>query len=435
VARSVLGAVVALALCVLLFASAFEAFPEQPGADFYQFWGVPMGKRLMAAHDSHQSPYVNPEGYASELNGAVQFSRSEKLHAANALRRTLEPMGTPFLYAVFAVFPDDYDAAQAIYVALLYLGAGFGVFALARLRGLSFRWAACVAFAVELTFAPFMIDVRAANVNSLQLALIAALVWIAARDFRVGNPLAEGLFLAVLAPLVIFKPNTLWIALALAIQFVLTRDRRTGLAGIGLALLSSVVALAIGAAYFGSTSTWGEWLGFARRLQSELPLTLEQGNESIAMWLSRHAGTYGAAGYGVILGLALLVAFALAMTAMGRRTDLLGATAKRAFSSPGFAASVGVLFTFATSPLVWSHYFVLALVPILWLVGRDGIRGVGTWGAAICYLALARETVDLLVAGGHMAVLYAITMLSWIALVPGTLGYAVEQRRSLEAAT
>ncbi len=434
-ARSILGAVVALALCVLLFASAFEAFPEQPGADFYQFWGVPVGKRLLATHDSLESPYANPQRYASELNGAVQFSRSEKLHAANALRRTLEPMGTPFLYAVFAVFPEDYDAAQAIYVTLLYLGAGFGVFALARLRGLSFRWAACVAFAVELTFAPFMIDVRAANVNSLQLALIAALVWIAARNVRLGNPFVDGLFLAVLAPLVIFKPNALWIAMALAVQFVLTRDRRTAMVGIALGALSSVVTLAIGAVYFGSATTWSEWLSFARKLEAELPLTLEQGNESVAMWLSRHAGTYGAAGYGMILGCVLLLAFALAMTSMGRRTDLLWPTAKRAFANAWFAASVGVLLTFATSPLVWSHYFVLALVPILWLVGRDGIKGAGTWGAVICYVVLARGVVDLLVTGGHMTTLYAITMLSWVALVPGTLGYAIEQRRSLEAAT
>ena len=430
-ARSVLGAAVALLLCVLLLASAFGAFPEQPGADFYQFWGVPVAKSVSG---TARSPYVDSPGYAATLNAMSDASSSGKLHAANAMRRSLEPMGTPFLYAAFAVFPRDYESAQAIFVTLLYLGAGFGVFVLARLRGLDFRWAACVALAVELTFAPFMVDVRAANVNSLQLAAIAALVWISAKNVRTGSSLVDGLFVGVLAVFVIFKPNTLWIAVALAIQFGLARGKRAFIAGIGWAALLSIAAIAIGAVYFDDSSVWQEWMGLAGRLEGRLPLTLEEGNESLAMWLSRHGGAYGALGYGAMLGVVLLLALALAMSATGRRSDLLWPTAQRAFSSAWFAASVGVLFTFATSPLVWSHYFVLALVPILWLAGRDGTTGVGTWGAAICYLALARGTIDLLVSGGHMATLYAMTMLSWVALVPGMLSYAAQQRREIEAA-
>jgi hypothetical protein len=432
-ARSVLGVVVALVLCVFLLASAFEAFPEQPGADFYQFWGVPTAKRMMAAHDAFESPYVSAEEYAENLNHLSDRYGSRKLRSANALRRTLEPMGTPFLYATFSLFPEDYDSAQAIFVTLLYLGAGVGVFALARLRGLSFHWAACVAFAVELTFAPFMVDVRAANVNSLQLALIAVLVWMAAKNVRTGNAFVDALFLGVLAPLVIFKPNTLWIAAALALQYGLSRGARQFLGGVGMAAALSIISIAIGSAYLG-TSSWTEWLGLAGRMQAGLPLSLEEGNESIAMWLSRHGGAYGAVGYGAILGLLLLLVLALAMSANGKRSDLLWPTAKRAFCDPWFAASVGVLLTFATSPLVWSHYFVLALVPIAWLLGRDGMTGVGTWGAAICYLALARGTIDVLVSGGHMAALYAMTMLSWIALVPGMLAYAAQQRLTVEVA-
>ena len=430
-ARSVLGAAVALLLCVFLLASAFGAFPEQPGADFYQFWGVPVAKSVSG---TSRSPYVDPPAYAATLNAMSDASSSGKLHAANALRRSLEPMGTPFLYAAFAILPQDYESAQAIFVTLLYLGAGFGVFALARLRGVDFRWAVCVALAVELTFAPFMVDVRAANVNSLQLAVIAALMWIAAKDVRTGNAPMDGLFIGALALFVAFKPNTLWIAVALAIQFGLVRGKRAFVAGIGWAALLSIVAVAIGAIYFDNISVWQEWMGLAERMQGRLPLTLEEGNESLAMWLARHGGSYGALGYGAVLGLALLLALALAMSATGRRSDLLWPTAKRAFSSPWFAASVGVLFTFATSPLVWSHYFVLALIPIVWLAGRGGVTGVGTWGAAICYLALARETIGLLVSGGHMATLYAMTMLSWVVLVPGTLAYAAEQRREIEAA-
>jgi hypothetical protein len=427
-ARSALGALVALGLCVFLLASAFGAFPNQPGADFSQFWGVAAAKSVSG---TTRTPYADPSEYFATLNAMGESS--PKLREANALRGRLEPTGTPFFYAAFAIFPLDYEAAEAIFVTLLYLATGFGVFVLARLRGLDFRWAASVAFAVELTFTPFMIDVRAANVNSLQLGAVALLVWIAAKNLRTGNRFVDGLFLAALAPIVFFKPNTVWIALALAIQFGLSRGRSALVAGFGGAVILSIAAFVAGAVCFGGVSAWSEWLGYDA-WAAGLPLTLEQGNGSIAMWLARNSGAHGALGYGALLGLVLLVALALAMTAVGRRTDLLWPTAKRAFASPWFAASVGVLLMFATSPLVWSHYLVLALVPIIWLFGRDGVKGVGTWGAIVCYLVLTRQAIDFLASSGHMAILYAITMLSWLALVPGTLAFAAEQRRSLEAA-
>ena len=429
--RSVAGACVALLMCAYLAVSAVAAFPYQPGADFYQFWGVPVAKRAVGARDT---PYVDAQGYAQVLNGISDASSSEKLHAANSMRRVLEPMGTPFLYAIFALFPRDYERAQGLFVTLIYVSAGLGLFLLARLRGLAVWTAACVALAVELTFAPFMVDVRAANVNSLQLAFIAASIAYAARPVHCANALAGGIYLGLLAVFVVFKPNMLWIALALAIHYGLSRGVRSLIAGSGVAALFAIAAGVVGALYFQDSSAWREWLSFAGRMEGGLPLTLEEGNQSIAMFLSRHAQSFGAIGYGLIIGAAVLLAFLIAMSAAGKRTDLLLPAAKRAFASPWFAANIGVLFTFATSPLVWSHYFVLALVPIVWLFGRDGVTGVGTWGAVLCYCALSRVTIDFLITGDQLTALYAVTLLSWVALLPGLLAYAAEQRRSLEAA-
>ncbi len=60
------GAVEALlAAGVYLLASAFQAFPDQAGADFYQFWGVPVAKKISG---TSQTPYVDAAGYAGALN-------------------------------------------------------------------------------------------------------------------------------------------------------------------------------------------------------------------------------------------------------------------------------------------------------------------------------------------------------------------------------
>lgn len=56
-------------------------------------------------------------------------------------------------------------------------------------------------------------------------------------------------------------------------------------------------------------------------------------------------------------------------------------------------ACLGVLFTFATSQLVWPHYHLFALIPIFWLVRTDGKLDMATLGAAdTCCFPLRCET-------------------------------------------
>jgi len=85
---------------------------------------------------------------------------------------------------------------------------------------------------------------------------------------------------------------------------------------------------------------------------------------------------------------------------------------------------VGILFTFATSPLVWPHYHMLLLIPIAWLLTRAGSCRACAWGAAACYLLLSRVVIDPLVSMGMFELLQALTLLSWLALLPGVLSYA-----------
>jgi hypothetical protein len=198
-----------------------------------------------------------------------------------------------------------------------------------------------------------------------------------------------------------------------------------------------VVGLACGAWYFGGAGVWREWLEFARGLDgSGLPLTLGQGNLSLPMLLAERSRSYGPLGYGAILAAVLIVAFVAAMSSTGQRSDLLRAGAVKAFSDPWFAASVGVLLTFATSPLVWPHYYLFALIPIFWLFAMDDAPrlGVGTAGAVLCYGALAKPLLDFLAAGGHYRAVEALLVCSWMALLPGVFAFVMRQHRGLRDA-
>ena len=427
----IVGACVALALAALLVARATAAFPSQFGIDFYQFWGVPLAKVVSA---TPRSPYDDPQGYARVLNAMSDASSSRKLHDANAARRNLEPMGTPFLYAAFSIFPADYDQAQIVFASLVYLAAAAGIFVLARSRGIAPWPALWIAILVELTFRPFMLDVKVANVNSLQLAFMAALLHVAVKRRYSGNAIVDGLFLGFLAVFVIFKPNTPWIAMAFGIHYWVTQGNRRFFAGVGVAAILSVAALATGALFFRDAGVWGEWLRFARGMDgSGLPLALAQGNVSLSMLWAQQSRSYGPVGYALIIASALSLALALAMSSGGRGAHLFSATLRRVFSDPWFAASIGVVFTFATSPLVWPHYHMLALVPIFWLSRIDGRAKAGAWGALICYVTLSEPFFNLLFAAGFYEAIQATMLFAWVALVPGIFAYVAEQHRALQA--
>ena len=425
------AAIGAFAVLAAWFAiSAIDAFPHQLGIDFYQFWGVPLARD---AASIRETPYVDRSAYARVLNAMADSSDNEKFRNANSLRRDIEPMATPFLYASFAAFPSDYESSQRLYTMLLYAAAGIAVFALARLRGLAGWPAACVALLVLLTFNPFAQDVRSGNVNSLQLAVLVALVAISSRDRFTGDDRIDGLFVGVLALFVAFKPNTPWIALALGMHYLAARGARAFAVGGFEAILLGAAAFAIGAWQMGGMHAWVEWLQLARGMDgSAMSLPFERGNLSLALVLSRVSPALGPVGWGLALVGVIAMSIVLALSDNGRRGDRLGAAARIAFADPWFAVSVGILLTFAASPLVWPHYHLFALIPIAWLIGAGGSCRVCGWGAIACYVVLSRVVTDPLVAQQMFGLLQMLSLLSWIALLPGIWARAAEAGRAAE---
>ena len=67
---------------------------------------------------------------------------------------------------------------------------------------------------------------------------------------------------------------------------------------------------------------------------------------------------------------------------------------------------------------------LILLIPIAWLLTREGSCRACAWGAAACYLVLSRVVIDPLVSMQMFGLLQALALLSWLALLPGVLGYA-----------
>ena len=418
------GLVISLVLMAVLVAQARAVFPHQLGVDFYHFWGIALVQRLGI---TAQDPYSAPQAYAQVLNTIADASTDQKLRDVNHHRRHIEPTATPLLYGFFAFLPDDYQHAQALFAFIQYLLAGFAIYLLARLRGVS-RWPAMsLALLTELSFNPFVQDVNVGNVNSLQLAFLAVLLHVAVRKRYSGKVIVDALFVGGLGLFVIFKPNTPWIALALAMHYWVVRGSRPFFIGLVMAAILGALAFGIGAWYFSDSAVWLAWFDYARGMNnSALHYSFEQGNQSLAMLLADRTASHSAAGYGLLIAVSMLACLVLTWLANGRGLYDLVRRTRTAFANAWFAASIGVLFTFATAPLVWPHYHLLALIPIIWLAGSEHRWPIGLLAATVCYSALSRPLINVLLAYEYYAALQLAMLFSWVLLLPGVFAYGAK---------
>ena len=402
---------IAAALAVAVAVDAARTFPTQAGIDFYHLWGVPMGQRASAAPIS---PYSETRQYAALLNTIAENSPSDALRNANRFKREIAPTGTPLFYASFSFLPDDYGAAHVLFALLQYAAGAAAVYVLARLRGAGRSASLCIAFAVELTFNPFVQDVKWGNATAFQLLFIAACLHASARGWLDRHPWAGRLFLAALATFVMFKPNTIWIAAALALHLVALRGPRRALAGAAFAVPAAALAWALGAWYFHDAAIWSEWLAYVRG--GALVYRFEEGNQSWPMLFAQLSPVRGANEYALLVS--LLAASLVAALLLRGGPQGFARRARALFADPWAAASIGVLFTLAASPLVWPYYHLFALVPMAWV-----FRGEGRWDApSACaiaaYAALSSPVLAALLAAGQLVALRLLMFFSWLPLVP-----------------
>ena len=422
------GSLVAVVLAALVIFKGVDDFPYQFGIDFYQFWGVPVAHRQIEA-----TPYDDPEGYARLLNAQADASGNLKLKNANYFRRSLETMATPFFYSAFSWVSADYESAQTLYTVLLYVAAALAVFLLARARGVGFWPSAWLGLLVDLTFNPFVQDIKYGNVSSFQLLYMAAMLTAALRGWPARNAWIASLYVGSLALFVAFKPTTLWIALAFVAHYGLTQGNRRLAAGIGMGIVLSLVAFALGAWFFHDLNAWTQWYRFTQGMNGgSLVRSLEQGNLSLAMMLEQRSMAYGLLTYSLMIAAWLAFAFILAMTAMGRRTDLLVPTARRCFADPWLGLSIGAVYTLATSPLVWAYYHMFALVPMFALLRRESTR-LQNVCVVLSFAAMANPLFAAMAATGLAGAIPLVMLWSWIPLLVAVVAEVARRRAAAEA--
>lgn len=412
---------VLLALAGFSLHEAREDFPYQYAFDLYHPWAIAVARGSAGAP---ANPYTQTPAYGAFAGGLAEHSSSRSLQAAgrfwqgrNAGTR-FEPTGTPLYYAALSLLPRDYDLAHELMALLQFAALAAAIVILGRLRRWS--WLACLSAAALAwaAFNPFTQDVKFANAASLQTACVAALIAIAARRTWERNAFADAGYLAALVLLVLFKPNTGLIAACLAAHYGYARGAIRFARGALIAAVCSAIAVALASWVFHDARIWLDWYRYVNGANGgTLLYPAADGNLSLVKMLSERAPLHGVGFYSAMAGAVfLLLAFA-GLTVMGREKERLACGVRALLSDPWLLASAGVLATFLVAPLVWPHYWVLLVVPLMRFIAWEGRWDASAVLSVLALVALSRWPLQVLLDTAPAAI-YIFMLFSWMPLLP-----------------
>ena len=403
-----------------------RTFPYLLRVDFYHMWGVPVAHDALAGN-----PYAELKEYGDFLNDVSARSASPVLKRANNTRRVIEPTGTPFYYASFAVLPRDFDTAAAVFGVAQYVALFVALVLIVRLNGGHAWLGIALAAVIALDFNPFAQDVKYGNVNAFQLLAIAIAMSLSALRARLPAFAFRDAYPALLAALAMFKPNTLWVVAVLCIHYAVVAGPRAIPRALVTGAITAAVCAAVGAVYFDGFHVWIDWLRYTQGMNGgRLLYNVAEGNHSLVKFLAEMSPRLGVLSSEILLTALLLAAFAFAVV-KGSRAETPKQRLAALFADPQLAASCGVVMMLATSPLVWPHYHVLALIPIAWLLAGNGGR-FGIACGALAVAALASPVIGLLVTD-HFALVRLMTLFCWLPLAAGACAAALTARTGAAA--
>lgn len=413
-----------LVLALLAAVHAWTAGDQGMGIDFYQFWVVGQAVREGLVEDVY-APEAWPRLARIFMERARVDGGRRHLAAAAFRREEIQTSNTPFLYAAFyALESGDYETDIKRFRLLSLLLASGSLLALCRCAGWSVI-GSLAALALGLhAFAPFHYDLREGNVNSIQLACLALFVLILRGR---GAPWRDLLAGAVLGAGVAFKPNLLFVPLALVIAWAVQRRygdllrRGAGLAAGGLA------AVAAGSLFFGSLHPWFAWLESISRVRDTFGSEMRWGSFGGARILMDLTG----------MNLSALL-YLLALGAVGLFAWRAGRPEGDPGERPGLRRGIdiavtglGPLVPLLAADLAWPHYLVQTVPILIWLLRPAGVPAAARAGAALGLAGICSSpVVDWLSPGADLAYAVPLALGSLLLFVSGLAGLEARRRAS-----
>jgi len=210
-------------------------------------------------------------------------------------------------------------------------------------------------------FEPLFSDVRVANVNQIQLGLLALFLWLQARYALRIKDFLGGIALGFT---VMFKPNLVFVILMLTLCWMINRRfRKVALEYAGI-ITAVTAAFIISSVSLGSARCWNEWFTAILSAPRDM-IKLSFGNIGLAM-LILDRFNIDAAKYLIFI----FASFAVLFIWLGRRRVIIEGEddKEKAFFEDVLMVIAGSLIYLLSCPLVWLHYFILTIPAALFIL-------------------------------------------------------------------
>lgn len=411
-----------LILLELVVAQSLTLFPRVPMIDFYQYWGVAAARRLSV--ETLGPPYTDPSRYRTVLTDYAASSGQSKIARFKPPSFT----ATPFAYMLFAVFPLDYTRAAFLFHVFQLLLFVTAVMLVGRVYRYPRSSLVCLAFLLVLGSGPLSSDLRLGNLGCFQLFALAGILAVVDRLPQVSRTAVPGaLALSGLTLLILIKPSVMLVVAVMALHLWLAHGTRFFAIAALPALGCAIAAVITSCMYFGSWSVWNEWYGMVFGADPyRLAVDPASGNYSttrlLSLWIKADVWLVVA----LVAGAAIVSLRAVATPSVNAEVGPGATTPKqpglaRVLRDPHLAMAIGVTLTTALSPLFWYHYYLIVLIPGLWLLNAPpGRVYLPLWGLAALVLSSGLLNVLFIPLGWTGAVEIGAA-LSWVPLWVGTL--------------
>ncbi|MBI2799176.1 MAG: hypothetical protein HYX63_02645 [Gammaproteobacteria bacterium] len=407
--------------CLLAMAYTLWPFwrevPRDAGLDFYHYWGIAHARTLMP--QAQANPYRYPVEYKTKLAAIALASNDRTLQAVHQAKSFLDLTNTPLLYVATRLLPNQYAHALSVYRCIQMLAIATGMLTLWRSLGIG-KWRRAILWSALLMAAydPLVVDLRFANLASVQLL---GLVFAIALSLRTAQRSRLALLVlgGWLPALTFLKPNLLLPMTLLGIGGLRQAPRNLRLPFIAVAIAAAAVCVEIGSLYFASPVIWIDWARVLFSHDGRLGYAYALGNYSFSNQLSL-AGHWPLLATSSVLtlgGLIILVGVPWALSQVTGRQVSLMPTANAAT----WWASVGLVITLGGAPLVWAHYYVWALIPIVYLVAGANQPWLARFAGGLGFVGCAGmlRAYYLNVVGAEPDWLPLVNCLGWAPLAVG----------------
>ena len=268
---------------------------------------------------------------------------------------------TPFMYWVTGLLSTgDYENDLTTWQTLSLFLVAFSILLICRTLNYPLATSLVILLPIIMTMAPLHSDLRVANVNSIQLGMIALILWLQKRSAGNRFLFATGLVIGLLG---MFKPNLAPIALLFAGGWAVRRKYSKLLVTLSGIATGAISALLVSSWWMGKATIWWDWWQIIGRTMSGGTPGRSAGNYSPVVQAS------GGIDMNNQFVLALLYCLlCLAAYWWGRRKASVtsqAATAEREMLENTALIAIGCIVALLASSLVWLHYYLLVIPMVL----------------------------------------------------------------------